>query len=551
MAEKYQAGIGRGRGKIATAGAAQARPDEQVRNLCLMIKKIPLLPMNFCLKQAQRPTWTTEGGPRPQAPLTVQSAGRATTHRVPEQLPGFSAAPGANGESNRGNMRGRRTIGNFDVIRTRSDALQTKKGTTGRTIKLTANFFRLLKKPTWSLYQYHVDFSPEVDIIAVRKGLLRVHSAVLQGHIFDGSTLFLTNSLGNDVTELFSKNRLEENIRITVKFVGAVSMAEGRAVQILNIIMRKALEGLKLQLVGRNFFDPLAKIIIREHNLELWPGYLTSIRQHEQDVLLCSEITHKVMRTETIHDILRNITQRSRGANWHDEFIKTVVGMTVLTDYNNKFYRIDDVDFNKSPSSSFESKAGVSTTFIDYYKTKYNKNITDKGQPLLISNAKARDIRAGMADYIALVPELCRSTGLNDDMRNNFQLMRAMGDYTRVGPDVRIRKLLEFNRRLYNSPESLAVFTEWQMTLDKNLVEVTGRELANENILFSGGKKDVSDRNADWTCHFRGAYQLFNTTQLANWIVVQLERDAQAVRDFVGVMIDAARAMGFKIAQPK
>lgn len=41
--------------------------------------------------------------------------------------------------------------------------------------------------------------------------------------------------------------------------------------------------------------------------------------------------------------------------------------MVVLTDYNNKFYRIDDVDFSTSPESTFKTKSG-NESFIDYYK---------------------------------------------------------------------------------------------------------------------------------------------------------------------------------------
>lgn len=43
--------------------------------------------------------------------------------------------------------------------------------------------------------------------------------------------------------------------------------------------------------------------------MELWPGYQTSIRQHERDILLCAEITHKVMRTQTLYQILSDCSR--------------------------------------------------------------------------------------------------------------------------------------------------------------------------------------------------------------------------------------------------
>lgn len=48
------------------------------------------------------------------------------------------------------------------------------------------------------------------------------------------------------------------------------------------------------------------QITLPEYQLELWPGYVTSIRQHERDILMCAEITSKVMRLDTLVDILNS-----------------------------------------------------------------------------------------------------------------------------------------------------------------------------------------------------------------------------------------------------
>lgn len=100
--------------------------------------------------------------------------------------------------------------------------------------------------------------------------------------------------------------------------------------------------------------------------MELWPGYETSIRQHERDIMLCAEITHKVMRTETVYDILRRGTQNP--SRHQEEFRLNVLGLIVLTDYNNKTYRINDVDFTQSPRATFSCK-GRDVSFVEYYLT--------------------------------------------------------------------------------------------------------------------------------------------------------------------------------------
>jgi aubergine len=67
---------------------------------------------------------------------------------------------------------------------------------------------------------------------------------------------------------------------------------------------------------------------------------------------------------------------------------------------------------------------------------------------MLLSKSKAREMRAGAPQMVYLVPELCRMTGLTDDMRSNFQLMKAIADHTRSSPSQRVNKLVAFANRL-------------------------------------------------------------------------------------------------------
>lgn len=81
---------------------------------------------------------------------------------------------------------------------------------------------------------------------------------------------------------------------------------------------------------------------------------------------MCAEISTKLMRSETVLDILRNLHQRER--NWQNSFLGKVVGSTVLTSYNNNTYRVDDVDFNSNPRSTFETRQGP-VSYMEYYRT--------------------------------------------------------------------------------------------------------------------------------------------------------------------------------------
>ena len=69
-------------------------------------------------------------------------------------------------------------------------------------------------------------------------------------------------------------------------------------------------------------------------------------------------------------------------------FVKTaqdvLVGLSVLTRYNNKMYRIDEILFDLNPMSTFDYH-GAPITYAEYYKKNYDIDIKDKGQPLLLN----------------------------------------------------------------------------------------------------------------------------------------------------------------------
>lgn len=207
------------------------------------------------------------------------------------------------------------------------------------------------------------------------------------------------------------------------------------------------------------------------------------MRQHESKMLLCAEITHKVMRADTVYELFRDCYQQSK-ENSKKAFQLGIIGQIVLTDYNNRTYRIDDVDWETTPDSTFQKKDGSHISYRQYFKEKYNLAIRVNEQPMLISRAKKSEIRSGdVPDLIYLVPELCRMTGLTDQQRANFQTMRALAQYTRVAPGDRIKKLLAFNQRLLGQKDAIQDLKDWDIKIANNLVTLPGRVYPPETIV--------------------------------------------------------------------
>lgn len=449
-------------------------------------------------------------------------------------------------------MRGARNC--RGLLKTRPDDLQSKLGTSGQPFKCITNYFKVRQKPDWSLVQFRVDFAPEEDRTIVRKRLLRCHEKSLWNgrYIFDGTVLVTVGNLsGSDTLQLTSKREEDgQLVQISIRRVGTVSPSDQQNFQFFNIMIRKVMEKLDLQLLGRNYYDAKAGIKLNEWKLELWMGYVTSMRQHENDALLCCEIGTKVIRQDTVYDQLRACMRDREGRNSAQ---KLLLGAIVITRYNNKTYRIDDIAWDKNPSQTFPKRDGSEISYAQYYKERYGITIRDLKQPLIISMPKRSEIRAGQEGPVYLVPETCNMTGLSDEQRANFKLMKALGEYTRQAPPERLKSLEIFSKRIQETPEIARELMDWGLKLSPTLESFKARTLPPEKICQARGRPELSYsvENADWGSQFRN-FRMFNSgVECAKWIMITSSRDEKIAREFVAMVVKSSAGMGYLMKDPR
>ena len=65
--------------------------------------------------------------------------------------------------------------------------------------------------------------------------------------------------------------------------------------------------------------------------IELWPGFITSILEYEQNLMLCLDVSHKVLRTDTVLDFLYDLQTKKGRGTFYDTATKALVGDIVLT----------------------------------------------------------------------------------------------------------------------------------------------------------------------------------------------------------------------------
>lgn len=427
----------------------------------------------------------------------------------------------------------------------------SKTGTTGSRITLTANYFKVLSCPQWVLYQYHVDFAPPMESRRLRTALLFQHEQALgTARIFDGAVLFLPHRLHNKETQLYSETRSGEKVQITVTLTNELPPSSPMCLQFYNIIFKRILRILNLQQIGRNYYNPRDPLNIPQHKLTIWPGYCTAILEYETSIMMCTDVSHKVLRSETVLDFMHNLRQQSGNQRFTDVCAKQLIGLIVLTKYNNRTYRIDDIAWDHTPNNTFK-RGDAEISFKNYLKSQYNLDITDGNQVLLVSHVKKRMGPAGgpPPGPAMLVPELCFLTGLTDKMRSDYRIMKDLDSHTKLDPEKRELRLKAFVDSFQRNTEVQAELRKWGISFDKELVNINGRVLQPERIYQGAKSYDYNPMSADWTREMRGN-ALISAPPLNTWILFHSHQNSRETQSFLQTLQKVSGPLGIRLQRP-
>uniref|UniRef100_A0A8C6Q612 Piwi-like RNA-mediated gene silencing 1 n=1 Tax=Nothobranchius furzeri TaxID=105023 RepID=A0A8C6Q612_NOTFU len=423
----------------------------------------------------------------------------------------------------------------------------SKTGSSGAVINLTANYSRILSRPEWVLFQYHVDFKPVMDSRRLRSALLFQHEEVLgPARSFDGALLFLPHRLHNKETVVCSQTRNGENVQITITLTNELPPTSPVCIQFYNIIFRRILRILNMQQIGRNYYNPDDPLEISQHSLTIWPGYATTILRYESSIMMCMDVSHKVLRSETVLSFMANLERKCQGQNYHEMCEKELVGLIVLTKYNNKTYRIDGIAWDHTPINTFK-KGSADISFKDYYKNQYALDIKDANQVLLVSHVKKMVITGDAPPGPAmLVPELCYLTGLTDKMRKDFTIMKDLSAHTRLNPDQREKRLTSFLSNIQRNAEAQTEMTKWGLSFDKQLLKLTGRVLGGERLFQGSQWYDYNPQTADWSREMRGL-SVISSPPLNCWLLFHTKRNSSEAQSLLQSLNKVSAPLGIRM----
>ncbi|OWK14604.1 PIWIL3 [Cervus elaphus hippelaphus] len=416
------------------------------------------------------------------------------------------------------------------VVNTRQNLVHVRestKGTQGSPVMLFSNHVRLKSCSQKHLYKYNVIYTPDIEDGRKREALLSELEKLLGNRcIYDGKSLLLPHSLGEMKKEVVSKLK-NEPVTITFELSRELQSTSPDCLRYYNILFRKMLEKMDLNQIGRNYYNKNKKTEFNEYRLEIWPGYVTSILPYEIGLTLCADVSHKLLRMETAYDLISHTREKARGEDAKEKILRELVGSSVLTKYNNRTYRVDDIIWEMSPSSTFTKSDGSEISFVDYYKERYGTVVTTLNQPLLITKGKWKKSRQDTSHQpIMLVPELCHLTGLTDDMRKDYRMMRDLNNT--------VQKELR----------------DWNLELEGGFLSFSGRTL--QDVRIHQGRRMFDNHKADWSKNTREV-PLLRAMSLDHWLIVYtkgnyetaltLQQNLQKVTPKMGITVRNAKLL--------
>ncbi|KAM3965654.1 argonaute 3 [Aphomia sociella] len=426
------------------------------------------------------------------------------------------------------------------------------KGESGSPLECTANYIHLNFKEN-SVFEYEVKYEPDQDYKHLRFKLLNEHNKYFKEKTFDGTTLYVPQKLPDEATKLVSTNPYDETkVNISIIFRRTRRLSE--MIHIYNVLFKHIMKDLQLVRFGRQHFNEHAAIQIPQYKLEVWPGYVTAVDEYEGGLMLTLDSTHRVLRTQSVLSFIKE-TVHQEGSNWKKALSERLIGCSVMTSYNKKLFRVDSIDDTMTPKSTFEKNENgqmVKITYIDYYKKNYGIDIEDWDQPMLISrDTKRMPGSEAPTDFmICLVPELCQLTGLTDEQRNNFRLMKDVATYTRITPNQRHAAFKKYIQNVLSNETAKNRLAGWGLSIAPQTINITARTLPPETLYFGNNVKIPGRPNADWNGEVT-KNAVMQAVDMIKWALLFTERDKQVTMDFVEVLKRSCRPMGINVHNPE
>ncbi|KAL7676115.1 hypothetical protein ACOME3_002372 [Neoechinorhynchus agilis] len=406
-------------------------------------------------------------------------------------------------------------------------------GTSGSKTTVISNFFKVDSVPNFKIFNYSVDFEPPCESKMVKSKILKAISRSNWSNSvfsFTGQSIHLPHQL--DVLEYEDIAFRESKYKIKLQPTGETVPGTEPFLAILGLVLRGRLNQIGFRMIQKNLFDMSPETCKTIEGFQIYPGVKASILpRKEGHLMLCIDRINKIVNQNSVASALRyfdlNTEVGRKGAKDH------LVSSSVMTSYNNRFYRVTDIDFDCDATSKFLTDDNHHINFIDYYRDRYHLEVHQPRLPLLMARIRGKD---GEKKDIRLIPEFCQIAGLDKaPPAEKAKMMQIVSKETI--PQFRMRYIGEVLHRLTSVDRS----AHFPLSISKKPEHVEGRYLIEPQPGDPGGHCRFEWRDM-------GRKMLFRIRLLNRWLVLVPEQ--YRVDNFLSCLRSVMAALGTYGADP-
>ena len=324
----------------------------------------------------------------------------------------------------------------------------------------------------------------------------------------------------------------------------ANSGVRAQMIRFLNSFIKNCLKRLNYYAWGRNmkYYNYDDYSLVEKHNLTIFKGYATSIDIYEGGLKLVIDYSARIIRDFSIWEEFEYYGVNGQNKEAQRDFF---IGKSVMSNYgNNRIYRIDDVAFNKKITDAFPNTDYKN--YEDYYIKKYKlKKFQYRNQFLLIHKQKKIEMdhngkEVVKFDEILLIPELMLPTGLTDDMRADYKVMKDIASHTVLRPKDRFPIYNQFNNKI---KKQLNENREFNFVIDEKSNKIKGYQMNPPKIAI--GKKSTNVKNGSIMLN-----SLDNGKNLSNWVFLYDFKSKKDKDTVLENLKKASNKFGVKVSNP-
>ena len=426
---------------------------------------------------------------------------------------------------------------------------------------LYVNLFELKIKKDLNLYKYPFSIEPEIDSTMNRLKLNilnKSHSGISKiygKYIISGEAIYSLNKVEvNHVFKsvVYSKGKYEYLINVQ-KFSNEIiikkedAQQSHLAKQFIEILVKDILSSNpKLEFDKGLFVLKTDKKVIETERVSInyYPGFTTRFVETEKGNYINVSLKNKIESTNNILEYLQAMAYRNKKNR--NEIKNKLEGRWFY--FEKKKFKINDILFDKNPKNQSIHVDGKSISLYDYYTKKYNLNIKDLNQPLILSLKKGPQGSKLSAYYI---PELCTFSGLDEREQQDNYFMKELSKTTKIDPNTRIYQtnkilnLLVDPEKKGNDPNILSAKEKSELYG----IEITAPKepfkgyLMKETKLIAGNEKNITSKDR--------RFPVLNKKDMTSWICFYEQMNYNDAETLSKCLSLASKDYGFEIAEPE